>query len=597
MKRSLATLFLSLIVFLPAYTQTADSLDIYAQQLNDTTSINRLINACFRFRDEQTAKCLRLSSLTLEASTKLGFREGEARSLTNLGSMESVKGNFANALKNYFAALEKWEELKVPRGIMLAKNNIGMVYGDMKKQDEQFRYLNEALVLAKQYKMDDGLALVKQNFSIYYAAKGDFRSAFNTQMEAISLFLLQEKKNEAALGYGNAGAYQFYMGKIDSALVFYQQAKQIGEELGDPRVISMSLANIGEAYENQKNIPLAIENYDKCIAIATPLKLNMPLRFCYGQLAGIYQQKGDLQQTIRYIKLEQAVADSMLNLASAKQINELQISYETAKKEQQIQQQQFALTKKNYWIAGISAVLLLGGLLAYSFYRSNRLKQSRKLQEAIMQQQELSAKAVIAAEENERQRIARDLHDGIGQTMSAAKMNLSGLESRLHFSTDADKEAFDRIVGLVDESCKEVRSVSHTMMPNVLLKSGLGTAMKDFIEKIDSHALKVNLYTEGLQERLDANIETVLYRVIQECVNNVIKHSGANTLDISLIRDKDGIAATIEDNGCGFDSRQLSEAAGIGLKNIAARVQYLHGTVDFDSQPGKGTLVAIHVPL
>jgi signal transduction histidine kinase len=181
--------------------------------------------------------------------------------------------------------------------------------------------------------------------------------------------------------------------------------------------------------------------------------------------------------------------------------------------------------------------------------------------------------------------------------MSAAKMNLSSLESRLGFNNDEDKLAFEKIVNLVDESCKEVRSVSHNMMPNALLKSGLSSAVKEFIDKIDSRVLKVNLYSEGLNERIDSNVETVLYRIIQECVNNVIKHSGANELDISLIKDADGIAATIEDNGKGFSVVDKTRIKGIGLKNIRTRIEYLKGTVDFDSAPGNGTLVAIHVPL
>ncbi|MBK8496251.1 MAG: hypothetical protein IPL50_15500 [Chitinophagaceae bacterium] len=120
------------------------------------------------------------------------------------------------------------------------------------------------------------------------------------------------------------------------------------------------------------------------------------------------------------------------------------------------------------------------------------------------------------------------------------------------FKKRRSKLKFEKLIGLVDESCREIRSVSHQMMPNALLKSGLASAVREFLDKNDNRIIKINLHTEGLQERMDDNTETVLYRVIQECVNNVIKHSGANNLDISLIRDGDGIAATIEDNGRGF---------------------------------------------
>lgn len=107
----------------------------------------------------------------------------------------------------------------------------------------------------------------------------------------------------------------------------------------------------------------------------------------------------------------------------------------------------------------------------------------------------------------------------------------------------------------------------------------------------------MHLYTEGLDERLCSNTETVLYRIIQECVNNVMKHARATELDISVIKDKDGISVTVEDNGIGFHTTGASVVNGIGLKNITSRVEYLKGTIEFDSTPGKGTLVAIYVPL
>jgi signal transduction histidine kinase len=135
------------------------------------------------------------------------------------------------------------------------------------------------------------------------------------------------------------------------------------------------------------------------------------------------------------------------------------------------------------------------------------------------------------------------------------------------------------------------------MMPNALLKNNLGVAIRDFTDKMDKKSLEVHLYTEGLDQRLDSNAEPILYRVIQECVNNVIKHAGATTLDISIIRDKDGISATIEDNGKGFDITDKTKFEGIGLKNIFTRIEFLKGTVEFDSAPGRGTAVSLHISL
>jgi signal transduction histidine kinase len=181
--------------------------------------------------------------------------------------------------------------------------------------------------------------------------------------------------------------------------------------------------------------------------------------------------------------------------------------------------------------------------------------------------------------------------------MSVAKMNLSAFESEIVFSNEEQKLSFEKIIHLVDDSCKEVRHVSHNMMPHALLKSNLASAIRDFLDKIDKKTLEIHFYSEGLDERLNSNTENVLYRVIQECVNNVIKHAGATELDISVIRDKEGISATIEDNGKGFDTADKEKFEGIGLKNILTRVEYLKGTVEFDSAPGRGTAIGLHVPL
>lgn len=240
---------------------------------------------------------------------------------------------------------------------------------------------------------------------------------------------------------------------------------------------------------------------------------------------------------------------------------------------------------------------MLAGLLLFSVYKRNKLRQETLMKTELMRQQEAAVKAVMEAEENERQRIAKDLHDGLGQMMSATKMNLSALESEMSFASAEQKNSFAKIINLLDESCREVRTVSHIMMPNALLKNNLGIAIQEFADKISSKNLQVHVSAEGLKERLDSNVEIVLYRVIQECVNNVIKNSDATTLDISLIRDKDGISGTIEDNGKGFDISDTDKYDGIGLKNIITRIGYLKGTVDFDSAPGRGTLIALHVPV
>jgi signal transduction histidine kinase len=181
--------------------------------------------------------------------------------------------------------------------------------------------------------------------------------------------------------------------------------------------------------------------------------------------------------------------------------------------------------------------------------------------------------------------------------MSAAKMNLSAFESEIAFNSDEQKGSFEKIIKLIDDSCKEVRHVSHNMMANVLVKNSLAAAIRDFIDKIDKKTLVIHLFMEGLDQRFDSNAETVLYRIIQECVNNVIKHAQASEMDISIIRDEDGISATIEDNGKGFNVSEGEKFEGVGLKNMRTRIEYLKGTIEFDSAEGRGTAVSVFVPV
>ncbi len=306
-----------------------------------------------------------------------------------------------------------------------------------------------------------------------------------------------------------------------------------------------------------------------------------------------YQSKGEDAKALLFLNKMVKVKDSV----NTTTVNALRATYEADKQAKEFALQKAQIEKQKLIITAITLCSILTIALLFALYKRKQSVLETKMQTAILEQQNLATKAVLTAEEKERKRIAGDLHDGVGQMMSAVKMNLSSLASKLQISNEQDVALLEKTLALVDESCKEVRSVSHNMMPNALLKSGLSSAVKSFLDKLDHKKLKVNLHTEGLENRLSDNVEIILYRVIQETVNNVIKHANANQLDISLIKDKDGISCTIEDNGIGFNSASVSLNEGIGIKNIKARITYLQGSVEWDSSANKGTLVAVHVPL
>jgi signal transduction histidine kinase len=399
-----------------------------------------------------------------------------------------------------------------------------------------------------------------------------------------------------AMALSNMAIVYKFKGELDKSIESNLQSLALSRETGDKWSEGATLNNLASALIRKKEYSKANTYALQAEQVARSLGAKEILVATYETLAEIAHESGRAEESFKYLKTMMAVKDSFINLESTRQMAELQTRYETAKTERALLEERFEVSRKNYQLMAAMGLLVLGSLMGFNGYRRYKLRKEKELAEAIMRQQDLATRAVMEAEENERRRIATELHDGVGQMMSAARMNLSAFESEIEQLDPGYRQKLERIVSLVDESCREVRSVSHSMMPNALLKKGLAAAVHDFIDKIDNKVLQVNLYTEGLDERLDPGVESMLYRIIQECVNNVIKHSGASQLDISLVSEEDGISLTVEDNGKGFDTSQKDVFDGIGLRNITSRVQFLKGTVEFDSQPGRGTLVAAHIP-
>ena len=523
---------------------------------------------------------------------------GQGYCLRSLGNLQFDKNNYTEALAYYLDAVPLFEKGNDLKGLCGDYIWIGNVFNQGLRQfDKAVEYFHKSLDIAQQL---NDTALIGYNYNnLGQAFYNDHKLDQSLTYYQKSKLLKEALKDDYGIGsaYGNISNVYFDQKKYALALAYNDSSLAIRERVNDKKGIATCYLNGANIQLQINNLEVAYAWYQKAIALGTEIDFHEPIIESYSGLSSYYEKKGDAPLALEFYKKYKSASDSIYNADVAEQLHSLQIKFETEKQANRLQEQAFQLSQKNYIIISSLVLLVLVSLLGYSYYRRYRLRQEKKLQTEIMKQQDLSTRAVLKAEEDERERIARELHDGVGQMMSAAKMNLSSFETDLHLQTEKQKIAYGRIVDLVDESCREVRSVSHQMMPNALLKKGLASAISEFVDKIDNRILKVDLYSEGLNERIDSAVETVLYRVVQECVNNVIKHSGANHLDISLIKDSDGISVTIEDNGKGFDTSNPEKFEGIGLKNIRTRIQYLKGTVDFDSTPGNGTLVAIHVPV
>lgn len=540
--------------------------------------------------------CEMYAKTALKLAKELDDKPVIASSYSMFGLVAKNRGNYEEAIKHHLESLKIMEEYGNPYGMAVSYNDIGVLYKQMQRWDEALQYYRKSNEITLRKGYDRGIAMTYNNIGTIFQQKQMWDSA--TYYYDSGYYYAEKAKSSGAMAtaLANIGEVKLEQKNYNEALDAFVRCLSIDKQNEDKYGMQSSYFQIGKTYAALNKHFLAAKYIDTAETIAKQQKLTKEVINILIERVQIEEALGNYQKALSYSTEATQLKDSILNAETSKQVSELTTQYETEKKEQQILLQQAEISKKNYIIAGISALLLLALLLGISYYNRYKLKQQDKLQKTIIKQQELATEAVIEAEERERKRIAGDLHDGVGQTMSAAKMNLSVISNEIPFKDEEQKLAFDKAVALVDEGCSEVRTVSHNIMPNALLKAGLTTAIKEFLNKIDSKVLQVNLYTEGLNERLPSNIETVLYRVVQECVNNVIKHAEANTLDMTIIKDDQEISLTIEDNGKGFDMNNAKRKDGIGLQNLITRINYLKGTIEWDTAPGKGTVVIINVP-
>lgn len=521
-----------------------------------------------------------------------------AIALNGIGTSYWHLGKHATSLENHFSSLSIREKLKDVHGIAISKSNIGMVYQSQDKIPLAEKYVTEALLTLKQGRFHPFQLQTMHTLANLYGMQGKIKEALSLDEEGISLADKYGDNLARSLFYDNMGNCFLYGDPPDykKAVEYFNKTLQIDSSFSNKKQMSDSYVNLGDVYLQQKNYQQAIAHLNRSAILADEAGYAQGKWKALRLLSDAYRQSGQHESAYASLMLGMKVKDSLVNAGSEASMAEMEVAYDTEKKRQQITLQKEQLSKKNLVIGAGVLLLIAVVLLGISYYNRYRLKQNAKLQSTILRQQELASKAIIHAEEEERRRIARDLHDGVGQLMSAARMNLSAFASQTKLQNPQQEETLEKIIHLVDEGCREVRQVSHEMIPHAIVKQSLANAIKDFIDKIDTTGIDVHLTFEGMDERFDSNVETVLYRIIQESVNNVIRHARATTLDVTVIRDKEGISATVEDNGVGFDSATRNNAEGIGLKNICTRIEYLKGTCDIDSAPGRGTVISLHIP-
>ena len=633
-----------------AFAQNEQKIDSLLKVSNapgpDSNKVNALtiLFAEYRYANDSLANLY--VNKGIEVAAKSGFTKGYALTLYNKGAFEGERGNFDSSDAYIRKALEQYKKINMLSGIAYCNMAFGFSQFDRANFSKALFYFLEASrfrektgnkkELAASYLWvgnvyNNGLRQPKQAL-VYYQKALDLQIAINDEstmaytytnignayylLKQYDLSLqnhlkgaeLKEKtgnKRGLSSSYDNIGNVYYDLKDYVNALDYYQKALTLRTEFNDKKGLTTSYVNIGNLYFKQKDYNKSIAYHIKAFDDATAIDNKEAMSEACNSLAANYEALGNFEKSLNYYKQSTKLKDSILNSTFTRQIADMQTRYDVEKKDLELAKNKAELeTKekqafiKNSIIVSVITLFILLGIVALLFYRKKQVENRAKLNAEMASQKEIRTKAILEAEEKERRRIAQDLHDGVGQLLSAAKLNLSNLDSKFPEKNTDQETAMHNALTLLDDSVKEVRTVSHNMMPNTLIKLGLASAVREFITKLgNAPTLKIDLEIVGLDTRLDNQVETVLYRVIQEVVNNIIKHARASHISMQLIRHEAELNVMIEDNGIGFDSSNINDFEGLGLKGINTRIELLNGSVHFDSALGRGTTVIIDVPI
>jgi len=315
------------------------------------------------------------------------------------------------------------------------------------------------------------------------------------------------------------------------------------------------------------------------------------------------QQKQDLQN-LKLTEENQRKELELVHLESEKHAQELRLSkLETQKRAQDILNYQTELKYKeklnrNFTILTVVFILFIFLLLYAYSQRSKTMKQQEELHNLALEKEKQNSKisnltSMLEGQEKERGRLARDLHDGLGGLLASTKINLS---HRLEQLPQEVQQEISPSIAQIDIAVHELRRVAHNLMPDLLLNYGLQEALKDYAARMSNTQIEIDVEFIHYQEKITKEQQLLVYRIIQELVNNTIKHAQASQLIIQIIEDAKSLSVVVEDNGIGFDTEGTAKQKSAGLHNIASRIQFLKGNFRMHSQINLGTTVEFDFP-
>lgn len=518
----------------------------------------------------------------------------------------SQEGAYDSAISKLYAAQEIYETLNDSMRRAQVYGLIGRnysVFGDRVKSGQAYYKsleIAEALGNARMlseiciYIGTDYLGLDKRDSAAFYMKKAERLSRDNPDIESRLITI-----------YGNLGDIESSNNQSGKAIDYFSAAIAIGEKFGIQSLIPVQEASIAREYLKMKNYPRALYFLNKAEASLPATSDVQTSQLVYQTFSKYHFLTGNFIKGEEYLSRFSALHDSLLNTSKSTAIAEMEVKYETAKKDQELLKQKLDIVEKDKNLVQqqtvlyiLTAFFLFAAAASILLYNRYRLRQQAKLDAAIIKEQKLALKAVIKAQDMERERLSKDLHDGVLQQLVAAKAGLSYLQNKEDMSPDFKKRQVQKIVAIMDDTAGDLRNISHLMMPRILKEEGLHAAIKKLCDGIFHTAGISFQYVEnGISRRPGTQTEVQLYRIAQEIFANIIKHANASSVLVSLSVNDNTLLLQITDNGIGFNETTAREKGGAGLFNIFSRIENINARLTIEQIPEGGSRFIIECPL
>jgi len=595
------------------YTKARDlseKLGYITGELKYLSNITYVLNAQSKY---DSALSLNLRSVELAKSH--GTPQQLAACLGNVANSFLYLEMYENAIDYFLQASDLIEETGNKQYQCILYNNLAIIYIKLRQADKAREFAVKAVKLARESNDLYNLGISLDNLALALMNLGKLNEALNNLKEGLTI--ADQTENifvKESILINMADAYR-RIGEFEKIRPYAEMGLELATDLEDIAGEATACLGLGYYYLYQNKLNDAWQYAQLSESKAASLNLRESLANAYLLLGHINLVNRDYAGFQSFQIKHDSIENLAINERRLNYIQDLETKYETEKKNQQIRvlehesdiqvlklrQNRLILTT----LAGITFTILVVGFLLIRGYRQKQLilnqeneLQERRILELETEKHLAAIEAVLKGQDIERTRLARDLHDGLGGMLSGIKLSFQKLRESLSNNPN-DQQLFDRGLDMLDGSITEMRRVAHNLMPEVLLKFGLDTALKDYCDKItDTGAIAVSYQSIGLDNlKADQTVLITIYRIVQELVNNMVKHASATNIFVQLAYHNDHLTISAEDDGTGFDVQSINDSPGIGWKNIHNRVDYLKGIIDVQSEKNKGTTINIDLQI